>query len=81
MCWGDEDLGVPAYLLEQKAVAMNNPNDERPITFSLAELEKEAEVLVSFIRDRHYPGLPAWRYTLRDHMRNLRRLISEDLGE
>lgn len=74
MCWGDEDLGVPAILLEQK----NFEREKKSI--NLDDLQQEVEKLLSLLTVREF-GLMTWHEFVRERLDNLHKITSQALGK
>lgn len=77
MCWGTEDLDVPAHLLEQQRSSAAKALAGKG-TISLDDLQQETERLLAFLRDRQ-PGLMTWNGFMRERLQRLHGLISQAL--
>ena len=79
MFWGDEDLGVPANLLEQKQTSAKKAKGERK-GINLNGLQRETEKLLALLKDRHL-GLIKWNEFMHKRLQNLHKLTSQALGK
>lgn len=73
MCWGDEDLGVPASVLEQKREYSKPPN------IDINELQLEAQKLISLLRN-HDIGIISLSDPLYKSIENLYEITSHAFG-
>ncbi|MBI2482262.1 MAG: hypothetical protein HYV76_01730 [Candidatus Vogelbacteria bacterium] len=79
MCWDDEDLGVPANLLEQKQANAKKTEGEKK-GINLDDLQQETEKLLSLLKDRQ-PGLMTWNEFMQERLQNLHKLAAQALGK
>lgn len=69
MCWGSEDLGVPAALLKQKEAMLASKG-----IVKFDELATEAEVFHALLSERK-PGDPNWTSRFRERVYSLHGLL------